>query len=98
MAKPFAPKIITSNHLIEGDSIYLTDGGCWSRAFADAMVLTDETTADAALTQANQQSGTHVGAYFAEAKTNETHPQPAHFREAFRALGPSNYFHGKQAG
>ena len=24
-------------------------------------------------------------------------PEPGHPREAFRAYGPSNYFHGKQA-
>ena len=28
----------------------------------------------------------------------DNRPQPVHFREVFRTRGPSNYFHGKQAG
>lgn len=89
MAKPFIAQIITSNHLIEGDSIYLTEAGTWSRRAADAVLLPDATQAAAHLARANRQTDLHVGAYLANAR---------HFREGFRAAGPSNYFHGKQAG
>ena len=97
MAKQFVPKIITSNHLIEGDSIYLTADNCWSRHFADAMLLDTEDAATSALQIANGQSDIHVGAYLADAHTDSDTLRPTHFREAFRATGPSNYFHGKQA-
>ena len=58
MAKPFTPKVVTANALLEGD-------------------LT-------------------VGAYLADVDTSTDTPKPSHFREAFRAKGPSNYTHGKQ--
>lgn len=89
MAKIFVPQIITSNHLIDGDSIYLTQSGAWSRRAVDAVLLPNATLAAAHLAQANRQSDIHVGAYLADA---------SHFREGFRATGPSNYFHGKQVG
>ncbi len=89
MARIFTPQIITSNHLIEGDSIYLTATGSWSRQAADAVLMENADIAALTLTAANLQTGLHVGAYLADA---------THFREAFRAVGPSNYFHGKQAG
>ncbi len=89
MAKIVAAQIVTSNHLIKGDSIYLTRSGTWSRCAADAVLLLDATDAAAHLAQANRQTDIHVGAYLADA---------SHFRESFRAVGPSNYFHGKQAG
>ena len=88
MSRPFTPKIVTSNHLIEGDSIYLTKAGAWSRDAADAVLLEDAEIAASTLSAANQEIALHVGAYLADA---------THFREAFRASGPSNYFHGKQA-
>ncbi|MBL4806132.1 MAG: DUF2849 domain-containing protein [Rhodobacteraceae bacterium] len=88
MAREFVPQIITSNHLIEGDSIYLTEAGAWSRIAADAMLLANAEIAATTLATANLQTDLHVGAYLADA---------THFRETFRAVGPSNYFHGKQA-
>ena len=38
-----------------------------------------------------------VGVYLADMAPTEDGPQPTHFREEFRATGPSNYHHGKQA-
>jgi len=38
-----------------------------------------------------------VGAYLADVLVGENQPvELLHFREKFRAKGPSNYFHGKQ--
>jgi len=40
-----------------------------------------------------------VGIYLADMEPGaDGTPQPVHFREAFRAKGPSNYAHGKQVG
>jgi hypothetical protein len=39
-----------------------------------------------------------VGAYLADARGALNGPEPVHFRESFRARGPSNYAHGKQQG
>ncbi|MCA8901307.1 MAG: DUF2849 domain-containing protein [Hyphomonas sp.] len=98
MARPFVPKIITANDLLEGDVIYLTADGSWSRAYADALVATSQEEADALLNTAEAQADRIVGAYFVDTALDENgKPKPDHFREVFRATGPSNYHLGKQA-
>ncbi|HDY94780.1 MAG TPA: DUF2849 domain-containing protein [Roseobacter sp.] len=95
MAKPFTPKVVTANALLEGDVIYQTTNG-WTRDLSQAEVLTDEADADLRLIDAIQQPHLIVGAYLAEVEASASFPKPVHFREAFRAKGPSNYVHGKQ--
>ena len=95
MPKQFSPKVVTANALIEGDVIYQTATG-WTRDLAEAEVLTDEADADLRLIEASQQRDKVVGAYLADVAPTSKGPQPTHFRENFRARGPSNYFHGKQ--
>ncbi|MFL4471445.1 DUF2849 domain-containing protein [Tateyamaria armeniaca] len=95
MSKPFTPKVVTANHLLAGDVIYQTATG-WTRDLAEAEVLTDEADADLRLIEASQQVDEVVGAYLADVKVENDTPQPVHFREDFRATGPSNYAHGKQ--
>ena len=96
MPRAFTPKVVTANDLLMGDVIYLAADDSWSRDLAEAEVLRDEDAATARLTFAAQQAGTLVGAYLAEVKMGPDGPVPAHFREDFRATGPSNYAHGKQ--
>lgn len=96
MPKPFTPKVVTANALLEGDVIYQTASG-WSRTLSEAEVLTDEADAQIRLLDAAQQRDVVVGAYLADVKLGPDGPEPAHFREAFRARGPSNYAHGKHA-
>lgn len=95
MPKIFTPKVVTANHLLKGDVIYQTDTG-WTRDLSEAEVLTDEADADLRLIDAVQQAAVVVGAYLADVDTSDTTPKPQHFREEFRAKGPSNYAHGKQ--
>jgi len=95
MSKVFIPKIVTANHLLKGDVIYQTATG-WTRNLAEAEILTDEADADLRLIDATQQTAEVVGVYLADVDTTETTPKPTHFREDFRARGPSNYAHGKQ--
>ena len=98
MPRAVTPKVITANHLLEGDVIYMTDAGAWTRNLAEAALLTDEADADLRLIEAQQQKDVTVGAYLADAKAGDDgRPEPTHFREEFRRTGPSNYFHGKQA-
>ncbi len=96
--RKFVPKVITTNDLMEGDVIYLAEDGSWTRKFGEAQVFTAAEIADEALAKVEQQRDIHVGAYLADAKVEKDgRPRPVHFRERFRTLGPSNYFHGKQA-
>ena len=96
MSKPFTPKVVTANALLEGDVIYLKSDDGWSRKLEEAEVMTDEAHADLRLIEAH--AGDIVGPYLAEVKVNDDgKPEPVHFREEFRTKGPSNYEHGKQA-
>ena len=96
MPKPFTPKVITANALLEGDVVYLSEQDTWVRDLRDAALLTDEADAELRLLQAEAQTGIVVGAYLADMKAGRNGPEPTHFREAFRRRGPSNYQHGKQ--
>lgn len=95
MSKPYTPKVVTANALLEGDVIYLTTADTWSRDLHEAEVMTDEAHADLRLIEAH--AGNIVGPYLADVKVNDDGlPEPVHFREEFRTKGPSNYNHGKQ--
>lgn len=95
MPKQFTPKVVTANHLLEGDVIYQTATG-WTRRLSEAELLTDEADADLRLIDALQQTNAVVGAYLADVKVVNNALEPTHFREEFRTTGPSNYAHGKQ--
>ena len=96
MPRPFPPQVVTANDLITGHVVYLTAADSWSGTLAEAEVLTDEADAQIRLLDAQRQTGVVVGAYLAEVRPTPQGPAPVHFREAFRAKGPSNYAHGKQ--
>ena len=97
MTRRFTPKIVTANALLEGDVVYLTADDRWSRSHAEAELIDDEAHAQLRLLDA-ERSRAVVGAYLADAVPAAKGPEPVHFREAFRAKGPSNYRHGKQEG
>ena len=97
MSKPYTPKVVTANALIEGDVIYLGADDQWTRDLAQAEIITDEAHAQLRLLHAEMQSSAIVGAYLAEVVPTKSGAAPTHFREEFRATGPSNYAHGKQA-
>ena len=98
MARPFVPKVLTANHLLDGEVIYLTSRGEWTRKLQEALLIDDESMANAALAKAEQESDTLLDPYLADSVPDiNGRPCPAHFREAYRSRGPSNYYHGKQA-
>ena len=89
-------KVITANHLTFGDVIYMDPWGAWVRELQSAQVFDTAERAQARLQSAHQQTDVVVGVYLADVHFINGEIQPAHFREAFRATGPSNYHHGKQ--
>ena len=99
MARVVYPKVVTANHLLEGDVIYMTASGDWSRKHEDAKLFEDKDEGQEALKEAHAQAHMLAGPYLADAQIGENgKPEPVHFREAFRTRGPSNYpTHGKQA-
>lgn len=98
MSREFTAKVITANALVEGDVVWLTEDDIWTRDMRRAEVLTDEAHAEIRLLEASARTASVVGVYLAEVSSDPSGPQPTHFREDFRRRGPSNYFHGKQAG
>jgi hypothetical protein len=97
MSRAFTPKVVTANDLREGDVVWLTAEGGWTRDIGQAELLDDEAHAARRLLCAQGQPLVVVGPYLADARRGPRGPEPVHFREAFRARGPSNYPHGKQA-
>jgi hypothetical protein len=97
MTRRFHPVVVTASDLIEGDTVWLTAADRWTRDMAEAELITDEAHAALRLLHAQGQPGRVVGSYLAEARPGPAGPEPVHFREAFRARGPSNHPHGKQA-
>lgn len=89
MSRAFTPKVVTANDLREGHVVYLTDAGQWSPHMTEAALLTDEADAELRLLKALGQANLVVGAYLAEARAGAQGPEPIHFRERFRAHGPS---------
>jgi hypothetical protein len=100
MARPFIPQIATGNDLLEGDVVYFTAQGSWSRDHGDAAVAASAEAGEALLARASAFPNQVVGVYLADcAEGPDGRPVPVHFREAFRTRGPSNHpDHGKQAG
>ena len=96
MSRAFTPKVVTANHLLEGDAVWLTEDDRWTRDMGEAELLEDEAHAQLRLLHAESQPNIVVGAYLVDAVKGTTGPEPVHFREAFRTRGPSNYAHGKQ--
>lgn len=96
--RPFTPKVVTANALVEGDAVWLTENDRWTRDITQAEFIEDEAIAEDRLLFAISQPDLVVGPYLADASAGEQGPSPVHFREAFRTRGPSNYAHGKQVG
>ncbi|MDA8803979.1 DUF2849 domain-containing protein [Amylibacter sp.] len=89
-------KVITANHLLNGNVVYLNSQFDWVNRLSDAKVFTDETSIEEAITNANSQQHVVVGVYSINIAVINEIITPKHFREQFRNKGPSNYNHGKQ--
>lgn len=97
MSTRFTPKVVTANDLRLGDVVWLTADDRWTRHHAEAELIEDEAHAQLRLLHADVRRAEVVGAYLADARATPQGPAPVHFREQFRARGPSNHAHGKQA-
>jgi hypothetical protein len=95
MAREYAPQFVTGNDLLDGDVIYLTAQGTWSRYIGAAATATDADAAEVLLALGAAQQHIVVGPYLADAPLADG---SLHFRESFRMNGPSTHPHlGKQA-
>jgi hypothetical protein len=99
MARKFQTQMATGNDLLEGDVIYFTSVGAWSRDIGEAALAVNAEAAEDLLKRASAFPNQVVGVYLVDANVDECgRAAPAHFREEFRRRGPSNYpQHGRQA-
>lgn len=97
MERPFTPKVLTANDLLEGDVVYLAASGKWTRELCEAKPIDNQADADAELRRAMARPGDIVEPYLIDVAVDADGPRPTHFRETFRSRGPTNYSHGKQA-
>ena len=99
MPRGFQPSVLTANDLLAGDVVYLATDGAWTRNLGEARLFVEESAARRCLARAEAAEDRLIGPYLVAAgRDADNRPTAAHFREAFRATGPSNYPHGKQAG
>ena len=98
-ARKFQPQMATGNDLLEGDVVYFTSTGEWSRHIGDAALAMSPEAAEDLLKRASAFPNQIVGVYLVEVRLDDHgRAAPAHFREEFRTRGPSNYpQHGRQA-
>ena len=90
-------KILTANYLLSGKAIYLTSEKKWIENLTNAAVFDSQEDADNALTFAETQINKLQSAYLIDVVlTSDGIPKPKSNLELIRAIGPTNYFHGKQ--
>lgn len=81
--------IVSANDLLIGDVVYFTADEGWTRRIGEAALARDAEQAEALLARAARQQDRVVDPYLAEVALDGGAPRPTHFREAFRARGPS---------
>jgi len=94
MAKKSALHIVTANHLLDGDSIYLGDGG-WTTDYRSARVANaaDESAALEAAGRVDEDGNKVVGVYLVAVEFDEDgQAQPVHFREKLRVLARPSFW------
>ena len=79
MPRPFTPKIITANDLLEGDVIYYTADNSWTREMSQAELIEDEAEAQLRLIEAG-----HTIATFSVEGTSLSVDTPEQLEEARR--------------
>jgi Protein of unknown function (DUF2849) len=88
--RPPLPVILTANDLVDGEVVFRTANG-WSSASREALIAGNAEAADALEAEglAEMNRNRVVDAYLVDVVLGENGPQPRHFRERLRTLGPS---------
>ncbi len=83
-------KIITANHLVVGDVVFLAEDG-WTPVVDRAVVADDDTALQQLLARAAEaeQANIVVGAYAVDVRREGGRIVPLHYREVMRTRGPT---------
>jgi len=84
-------QVVTANRLVEGDVVYLTEGGQWSERLGDACRADDKQKADALMETAEQAVAAQlvVAPYAIDVTTENGTVRALQYREQIRASGPT---------
>ena len=94
MAKKSAFNIVTANHLLEGDSIFLSNDG-WTRDHRKALIAhgAEEAAELEARGQLDEAGNKVVGVYLVAVELNDDgRPEPIHYREKMRVLARPSFW------
>ena len=94
MAKKSALHIVTANHLLDGDSIFLGENG-WTTDHHAARVANgaEEAAALEAEGRVDEDGNKVVGVYLVAVERDaEGHAEPVHYREKMRALARPSFW------
>jgi hypothetical protein len=88
--RPPLPVILIANDLVDGEVVFRTASG-WSSEPREALIAGNPEAADALEAEglAEMRHNKVVDAYLVDVSLGENGPQPRHFRERLRTLGPS---------
>ncbi|MCA8868085.1 MAG: DUF2849 domain-containing protein [Rhodobacteraceae bacterium] len=90
--------VVSAQDLIRGDVVYLGPDRHWTRHLPDAQLFDrNDPEAAAQVERLALDQSAVIAASLVEVFLSQGIPRPWHFREVFRATGPSNRFLGKQA-
>ncbi|MGI9522798.1 MAG: DUF2849 domain-containing protein [Hyphomicrobiaceae bacterium] len=82
-------QVVSANDLFEGDVVYLTPDGTWTRMLGDAAIVENEMAASALMEVANRHTERVVGPYLVSIAQCASVVTPVHIRERLRDTGPS---------
>ncbi len=85
-------QVVSANDLFDGEVVYLTENGTWSRALSDAAMADKDEAAAALIEIANRQPERVVGPYLIDVDQETDQITPSHIREKLREGGPSIAF------
>lgn len=85
------PQVVTANHLLSGDVVYLTVTAHWTRRIGEATVVANVEAGAALLAEAEAQAKQNivVAPYLIPVDASVSPPKPIQYREVLRADGPS---------
>jgi hypothetical protein len=88
--RPPLPVILTANDLVDGEVVFRTANG-WSPDHREALIAGNAEAAEILEAEglAEMEANKVVDAYLVDVALGENGPQPRHFRERLRTLGPS---------
>lgn len=87
MPTPAPHFVVTANHLREGAVLYRAPGPRWTALFAEAELLPDEASRDAALAWARGQASEVCGPYALDVHISASGERLLSQRERLRAAG-----------